>query len=102
MLNVPCESGTCCARHVLDAARAQQWRDALEALHARPWVDVAEERVLSSAWPCGERQCVACLLHRLQAPHAYAVLADARVQTAGHVASRLHAVADLEVLGKAR
>jgi hypothetical protein len=45
MLNVPCESGTCCARHVLDAARAQQRRDALEALHARPWVDVAEERV---------------------------------------------------------
>jgi hypothetical protein len=37
-----------------------------------------------------------------QAPHAYAILVDARVQTAGCVASRLHAVADLEVLGKAQ
>ena len=42
---VPCEGGTFCARHVLDAARAHERRDALEALDARTWVDVAEERV---------------------------------------------------------
>ena len=42
---VPCEGGTFCARHVLDAARAHERRDALEAHHARTWVDVVEERV---------------------------------------------------------
>jgi len=94
---VPCEG---CARHVLDAARAHERRDALEALDARTWVDVAEERVQHRGAANGS--VVASLLHLPQAPHAYANLVDARIQTAGCVALRLHAVADLEVLRKAQ
>jgi hypothetical protein len=74
--------------------RAHERRDALEALDARTWVDVAEERVQHRGAANGS---VASLLHLPQAPHAYTILVDARVQTAGCVASRLHAVADLDV-----
>ena len=52
-----CEVGTFPARagpsvhvaHVLDAARAHERRDALEALDARTWVDVAERSEFRTA-----------------------------------------------------
>jgi hypothetical protein len=95
---VPCEGGPS-----VPVTSSTQHGHMSGAMPSKPFTRGPGSTWLRSEFSTAVRRTAASHAFDLpQAPHAYAILVDARVQTAGCVASRLHAVADLEVLGKAQ
>ena len=95
---VPCEGGPS-----VPVTSSTQHGHMSGAMPSKPFTRGPGSTWLRSEFSTAVRRTAASHAFDLpQAPHAYTILVDARVQTAGCVASRLHAVADLEVLGKAQ